>query len=53
MKKEYRQPNICALDFEILDLILASGGEDVGGNTDWDDWGWEDGFNGGYDTMGF
>ena len=36
MKKEYKKPNICAVDFEILDLILTS--EAV--NPD-DDWGWE------------
>ena len=53
MKKEYKKPNICAVDFEILDLILAS--EAVVPSVD--EGGWEfddfDSFNGGYDTMGF
>ena len=41
MKKEYKKPNICALDFEILDLILASGdwnGDHGGDDDDWGDW---------------
>lgn len=53
MKKEYKKPNICAVDFEILDLILASEAVAPGGPEE----GWEfddfDSFNGGYDTMGF
>ncbi|MBR2190410.1 MAG: hypothetical protein IJ883_02040 [Eubacterium sp.] len=37
MKKEYKKPNICAVDFEILDLILASEAVVPGGNEG----GWE------------
>lgn len=58
MKKNYKKPNICKVDFEILDLILESGGEDVGGGGD--DPGWWFGSSigpgrsaGGYDGSGF
>ena len=57
MKKQYKKPNICVVDFEILDLILASGDEDIGGGGDWDDWEWDsfgtNSYNGGYGGIGF
>lgn len=54
-KKKYRKPNICEVDFEILDLILESVGHG-GGSSGWEfDDEDEDDFSkfGGFSTRGF
>ena len=51
MKKNYKKPNICKVDFEILDLILESGGENTGAEPDPE--GWEFDSFGGYDGSDF
>ena len=61
MKKRYKKPNICEIDFEILDLIRASGGYNVGGGGGSGGWAWDDDdddedsivTNGGYRGIGF
>ena len=59
MKKNYKKPNICKVDFEILDIILESdwgaghGGDDDGGWIGFDMAYGPDRSAGGYDGSGF
>lgn len=34
MKKRYKKPNICAIDVDILDIIMTSDGENAGADDE-------------------
>ena len=53
MKKRYKKPNICEVDFEILDLILASGDPTPGHGGDFPGWEPDDDDEGDYIIDGF
>ena len=59
MKKHYKKPNICAIDFDILDIIYTSAGENAGATNPDDDWEFDmfmakgPKSNGGFDGIGW